>query len=449
MALQGSGQISLNDVNIELGNASGTQIGLGDSAVRDLFGVASGAISLSDGYDASAGFAPFSDLVSNLTLEHGQMVYFPNNELVGNYGAYAVYAMYAGQIDANENYIVGATPGYDIDTNEHQQRGIITIHDFSGNLINTIYSPLQNKYAGFGSGVHITDEDIIYAIVFRKENNDFYVRLYKYDISGNQLGYWELYSSPNNPPLVNTGFSENIRFTLEYDSDKIYLHEANANKPLCIFDKETETSNVSTYDHFQNSSYIYAGYLIDNGTVYGKGSTSSSSGSNNFVAKIDKNTLTQTVHYLPFSSGSSTGFSGNFGAVVDRQALTEGVTQYRNKWIIGTEYSAGNYRFNPYTNGFDWITLPSGVSGNGFLGSFGKYTIFHSNPRGSLVVIDSDTMTVVNELVAPVYDPVMSETGFTSTVIYVGGKLVTTFRTYEPGNVHTSNNSRGGFMIWS
>lgn len=54
MALQTSGQISLNDVNTELGNASGTSLSLGSTDVRTLFGVASGEIQMSDGYGASA-----------------------------------------------------------------------------------------------------------------------------------------------------------------------------------------------------------------------------------------------------------------------------------------------------------------------------------------------------------------------------------------------------------
>lgn len=53
MALPGSGQISLNDVNIELGISPGTLISLNDSAVRTLFGVPSGTISLSNGYGKS------------------------------------------------------------------------------------------------------------------------------------------------------------------------------------------------------------------------------------------------------------------------------------------------------------------------------------------------------------------------------------------------------------
>lgn len=54
MTLQLSGAISLDDVNIELGNASGTQLSLGGSSVRDLAGVPSGAIALSDLYGASS-----------------------------------------------------------------------------------------------------------------------------------------------------------------------------------------------------------------------------------------------------------------------------------------------------------------------------------------------------------------------------------------------------------
>jgi len=54
MALPSSGQISLNQVNVELGNSGTAQIGMNDSAVRSLFGVASGQIKMSDGYGASS-----------------------------------------------------------------------------------------------------------------------------------------------------------------------------------------------------------------------------------------------------------------------------------------------------------------------------------------------------------------------------------------------------------
>jgi len=53
MALPSSGSISLNQVNVELNRSGTQQISLGESAVRTLFGVASGTISMSDGYGKS------------------------------------------------------------------------------------------------------------------------------------------------------------------------------------------------------------------------------------------------------------------------------------------------------------------------------------------------------------------------------------------------------------
>lgn len=75
MALQSSGTIDLSDVNVELGNAASTTITLGGSAVRDLFGVASGAISLTNGYGASAvGFV----MSNHTTLDIGAKLYPAN-----------------------------------------------------------------------------------------------------------------------------------------------------------------------------------------------------------------------------------------------------------------------------------------------------------------------------------------------------------------------------------
>jgi hypothetical protein len=53
MALPASGNISLNQVNVELGLTATAQIGMNDAAVRTLFGKASGAVSMSDGYGKS------------------------------------------------------------------------------------------------------------------------------------------------------------------------------------------------------------------------------------------------------------------------------------------------------------------------------------------------------------------------------------------------------------
>jgi len=57
MALPSSGAISLNNVNVELGLSGTAQISMNDAAVRSLFGKASGAISMSDGYGKSSQFS--------------------------------------------------------------------------------------------------------------------------------------------------------------------------------------------------------------------------------------------------------------------------------------------------------------------------------------------------------------------------------------------------------
>ena len=54
MALPASGAISLNQVNVELGNSGTANINMNSAAVRGLFDIASGAISMSDGYGKSS-----------------------------------------------------------------------------------------------------------------------------------------------------------------------------------------------------------------------------------------------------------------------------------------------------------------------------------------------------------------------------------------------------------
>lgn len=59
MTLQSSGAISLANINTELGRSSTATISLGETAVRNLAGVASGAISLSNLYGKSnVSFSP-------------------------------------------------------------------------------------------------------------------------------------------------------------------------------------------------------------------------------------------------------------------------------------------------------------------------------------------------------------------------------------------------------
>ena len=63
MTLPSSGQISLNQVNVELGYAATSQIAMAGGPVRTLFGVPSGEIGMDDGYGKS-NWAPSGTLVA-------------------------------------------------------------------------------------------------------------------------------------------------------------------------------------------------------------------------------------------------------------------------------------------------------------------------------------------------------------------------------------------------
>jgi hypothetical protein len=65
--LPASGVITLGDVNVALGLSRATQISLGQASVRTLFGVTTGAISLSNGFGKSSGY--------NLTISANTLKY--------------------------------------------------------------------------------------------------------------------------------------------------------------------------------------------------------------------------------------------------------------------------------------------------------------------------------------------------------------------------------------
>ena len=70
MTLPASGAISLNDINIELGIASGTAISLNDTAVRDLAGIPSGPISLNDFYGKASYDSALMTMPTSINVEN-------------------------------------------------------------------------------------------------------------------------------------------------------------------------------------------------------------------------------------------------------------------------------------------------------------------------------------------------------------------------------------------
>ena len=135
MALQSSGAISLNDVNVELGNSGTASINMGSAAVRDLFGIASGAISLSDGYGASS-VTPFTNTYIG-SFTHPTAV---ESDLFGK------------NVAVSGNYVVVSE---DQDDGLGMNSGAVHIYNTSGTYLHKLYAPDGGVSDAFGNSVSI------------------------------------------------------------------------------------------------------------------------------------------------------------------------------------------------------------------------------------------------------------------------------------------------------
>jgi len=158
MTLQSSGAISLSDVNVELGRSSTATICMNCSAVRTLFGVSSGAISMSSGYGksyipvgSSTYTAPGSytfvvpqatTRLSGLAISGGSSGGRPSHYI------YPCFAMYhGGNAGPYAGYVYGGTGG--------QGGGITYRNNFSvttGQNYTVYVAPCAGGFGTSGSG---------------------------------------------------------------------------------------------------------------------------------------------------------------------------------------------------------------------------------------------------------------------------------------------------------
>ena len=124
MALQSSGQISLNDIHIEAGGSSGTQAGINDSDIRGLIGASSASeMEFADFYGASSG----AEFVGAVTRRE-------NDERGIDSSAQAINLTGAG-VQTGDLVVIAITA----DTSDHTNMNLIgmsevKLHDSGNNL---------------------------------------------------------------------------------------------------------------------------------------------------------------------------------------------------------------------------------------------------------------------------------------------------------------------------
>ena len=107
MALQSSGQISLNDIHVEAGGSSGSLCQINDSDIRGLIGKSSGAqMAFDEWYGASAASAPVWS-TSNKTFDLGTpdvVETYSGNFTLSQGGSVAIIAIGGGGGGSKNSY---------------------------------------------------------------------------------------------------------------------------------------------------------------------------------------------------------------------------------------------------------------------------------------------------------------------------------------------------------
>ncbi len=164
MALQSSGQISLNDIHVEAGGTSGSQASINDSDIRALIGKSSGAsMSFSEWYGASAETVLHSTSFQPQKATH-QFPYQPLYHFSGFRGTKGLYpgTTYFGSINSEGSFALGGKTGvaigliYNYNITNDSTNGTkirITFHATStSNFANSGWTKLELYASSDGSG---------------------------------------------------------------------------------------------------------------------------------------------------------------------------------------------------------------------------------------------------------------------------------------------------------
>jgi hypothetical protein len=170
MALVASGAIAFSDVNVELGFSSTATIALNDAAVRTLFGIASGAIAMSDGYGKAATLGYVEDVFSTFVYSgNGSTQTITNNINLSGSGGLVWTKSRSNTYDHQLNDTVRGISRYFSSNSTGAQ---------SGSDANSISSVSTTGYTlGFYSGWNNSSETYV-SWTFRKAQKFFDIVTY-------------------------------------------------------------------------------------------------------------------------------------------------------------------------------------------------------------------------------------------------------------------------------
>jgi len=201
-----NGRISLGNVNTELGLTNNTRRTLGQTTTRNLFGVLSGRIKLSDGYGKS-----------NIQINLSHIINNPNA-----YGT-VLNDFFGLQVATNGTHILVGVP--EEDDAGGQSSGKVYIFNMSGSLLRTINNPNPvgtSLFDTFGSDVAISGN--IAAISAPSEDDSTNTsglnsgKVYIYNITTGSL-----LRTINNPNPVGTAQGDFFGTSLSIDGNYIAI----------------------------------------------------------------------------------------------------------------------------------------------------------------------------------------------------------------------------------
>tara|TARA_R100001591_G_scaffold102296_1_gene109255 strand:- start:680 stop:1477 length:798 start_codon:yes stop_codon:yes gene_type:complete len=233
MALQSSGQITLNQIHIEAGGTSGTQAALNDSDIRALIGKSSGAQSaFSDFYGASSsasvvGFAKVKDTtadsddytgnVQNLSIQNGDLLVMAYTARGGNSGNnVGTFEMYTGaNAGGSQTNISGST----------------AVKEHGGTITGIIYATANGSYSSMKTEISASSNFnamLLFAGVFRGVGSNSPDRTFTGGYGGTNQSITLSSLSPPGVVIAIGGRSTTSSSTVTFSGLDSYINDNNS-----------------------------------------------------------------------------------------------------------------------------------------------------------------------------------------------------------------------------